>query len=171
MSKYRLNAEEAWDCLTILLQKNDFKEANYNSAMIHYAYVDYLRSKYGKRYEKDTDTNRIKFNKSMKSNFFEFDDDANADYRFSPDRNCDTILGFIRKYASRKLVAKESHYFVDGKKIKKKNKPISVRMILYKYYLGESMKSIADNCGLCEGRISQIINGEVKRLYNLIVWH
>lgn len=165
--RYRMTTDDAWDCTTILLQKAKWKVYNFSDRMIHYAYVDYLRDRYGRKSRTDDNTDRIDFKMSLE-NHADLEFQGSMEYAPGIDLT-KTFVGLvqiIREHGSRKIIGIDERFGL----YKGKVKPISVRRIMFKYAIGWTMPQIATHCGMSEGRISQILKAESNRLYNLKIW-
>jgi hypothetical protein len=168
--RYRLTDEDAWDCVTILFEKAKWRVLNFPSRMLHYAYVDHLRIKYSRR-AKGKDNSALGQFKINVESHDELHENF-ADLRYMPDRKIDDYVKFIKNNSLRDMVATSAAYTnKDKKRAYRPVRPISIRRIIFRYYLGYTMWEIGEYCGLSESRLSQIIDKETKRLVKLILWH
>jgi len=152
--RYRMKEHDAWDCVTILLQKAKWKAYSFSNQMIHYAYVDYLRERYGRRDRKNGNTKLADHRMSIETHE---QLDYEGDFTYSPDRFLERLIRVIVKYGDRRKIGSK--------------KKISVRRVLFKYNIGWAMTEIGKYCGLSESRISQIVKEESNRLYKLHIWN
>lgn len=155
---YYLKKEEAWECALIFMEKCKFKAMPISRDFLRFAYVDWLRERFGRIYEgRHSDKNEFRLNVA---NYLDINHDNMAEKleadTFERMRDISELIYILRKFGSRNMIARY------------RKKPISYRRVLLKSALGWTNSQIGRHVGLTESRIHQIITKETLRLKHLL---
>jgi len=169
--KYRIQEEDAWDCVTIALEKRGFVGGPIHRKILYNAYVDHLRLKFGRLPKVQSGKKGAKA-RAKQAEHNHVGIDTILDDRFLPDRHLESVMRFVRLNGSRNMIGCTDYYYdFNARKVKRRSKCMSIRRIVIRYMMGWTMLEIGRDVGVTESRICQIIAIESKRLYKLINSH